>query len=415
MTRRPGGGARTGRRSHRRSGRAAARGCPPRRARSTWLGELAGEVVARARTRAHRAPSRRGRRRPSRSTCGPRRTAPGRSARQSVDDVPKWSLTASSVAFGSGSSSAIAAERGLDLRHVGTVQRLDRGERQAALGDRPGLVGAQHVDAGQHLDRRQLLHEAALLAQPDHADGEGHAGEQHESLGDHPDEAGDGGDDRVLPALVAAQELARGEQQADRDDRVADDGDDPVDVVAQRRVDQREALGLLGQLRRVVVGADLGDPHVPGAGDDGAAGQHLVAGGLDDGVGLAGEQRLVDLQAVLVEHLTVGDDLLAGAQLDDVVEDEVADGQLLHLAVAHHVDDRCVDHAQGVEHLLGAQLLDDADDAVGDDHPAEQGVLRRAGEDHERGEDRHDQVDGGEDVGRGRSGGRCASAPPGSC
>ena len=116
--------------------------------------------------------------------------------------------------------------------------------------------------------------------------------------------------------------------------------------------------------------------HPTRAGHHSAAAQHLVADGLHDRVGLAGEQRLVDLEVVADEHLAVGDHLRAGAQLDDVVEHEFVHLHFVHRAVAHDVGPGRVDDAELVEHLLGAQLLDDADHAVGDDHATEQRVLR---------------------------------------
>ena len=219
------------------------------------------------------------------------------------------------------------------------------------------------------------------MRQPHDADGEGHAGQQHEALGHHADETGDGADDRVLPALVAAQELAAGQQQADRDDQVADPLDDPVDVVAQRRVDQREAAGLLGQLRRVVLGADLRHHHAARC----RRRQRCRSATSSPSSFTTGSASPVSSDSSIsrfscVKHHAVGDDLRAGAQLDDVVEHQLVRLQFDDLAVAHDVRARRVDDAQLVEHLLGAQLLDDADHAVGDDDAAEQRILRRAGE-----------------------------------
>jgi hypothetical protein len=42
---------------------------------------------------------------------------------------------------------------------------------------------ADHVDAGQSLDRGQLLHEALPLTEPDDAQGEGDRRYQHQALG----------------------------------------------------------------------------------------------------------------------------------------------------------------------------------------------------------------------------------------
>ena len=49
---------------------------------------------------------------------------------------------------------------------------------------------------------------------------------------------------------------------------------------------------------------------------------------LDDRVRLAGEQRLVELEPVRRAHDAVGRDLVAGAQLEEVVEHDVVDRDL---------------------------------------------------------------------------------------
>ena len=59
-----------------------------------------------------------------------------------------------------------------------------------------------------------------------------------------------------------------------------------------------------------------------------AARQHLLAGRLDDRVRLAGEERLVDLEARGLEHGAVDDDLVTRTQLENVVQDHVADSDL---------------------------------------------------------------------------------------
>ena len=100
-------------------------------------------------------------------------------------------------------------------------------------------------------------------------------------------------------------------------------------------------------------------------------------GCLEDRVGLAGQQRLVDLQAVGLQHLAVDDDLVAGPELDDVAEHDLGGGDLGGDPVAPDAGPGLADDRQGVQGLLGAQLLDDADAGVGDDHEAEQAVLDR--------------------------------------
>ena len=116
-----------------------------------------------------------------------------------------------------------------------------------------------------------------------------------------------------------------------------------------------------------------------GARDDEAAREHLVARGLVERVALAGEQRLVDLEPVGGAHDAVARDLVAGAQLEQVVEhDHRRDRDLLDVPVAHDPGTRRVQHRELVERPLGPHLLEDADGGVGDEDDAERGVLDRA-------------------------------------
>ena len=117
--------------------------------------------------------------------------------------------------------------------------------------------------------------------------------------------------------------------------------------------------------------------------DDDAARQHLGVDRLVDRVGLAGEQRLVDLEAVGGAHDAVGRDLVAGAQLEQVVEHDLLDRDLVELPVADDARLRGAQHGELVERALGPDLLDDPDQRVGDQDDAEQAVLRDA-EDQDR-------------------------------
>ena len=83
---------------------------------------------------------------------------------------------------------------------------------------------------------------------------------------------------------------------------------------------------------------------------------------LVDRVALAGEQRLVDLEPVGVAHHAVARDLVAGAQLEQVVEHDRFDRDLGDVAVAHDPGARRVEHRELVERALGPHLLDDADE-----------------------------------------------------
>ena len=124
----------------------------------------------------------------------------------------------------------------------------------------------------------------------------------------------------------------------------------------------------------------------------------MIARLLVDGVGLAGEQRLVDLERGGRAHDAVGGDLVTGAELDEIVEDDVVHGDLAHVAVAHDAHAWLAEHCKLVEGSLGPQLLDDADERVADQHDAEQRVLRMPhGQDHHE-QHAQDGVEAREDV-----------------
>jgi hypothetical protein len=217
-------------------------------------------------------------------------------------------------------------ERVARLHLVVPLEHLDVGDVHRSGGDRPRLVEADHVDTREDLDRRQLLDERSSPSEPDHADRERHARQQDQAFRNHRDDAADRGDE-TLPDPVLAADLADEQRDPRRDEHVGDERDDPVHRRTQVAVDEREPPRLLGELRGVGIRPDLGDlcPRVPG--DHEAAGEQLVAGVLHHRLGLAGEERLVDLEVRLGQHRRVGDDLLARDEIHHVVHHELVHGQ----------------------------------------------------------------------------------------
>ena len=128
------------------------------RAFASWASSPAASRAARRARRAPRSPWSRSRRR---STCG--RTRTGRSRRRASPSGGVGEALADReqggvrVGFGGG-------ERGerVAVRPV-LAEQLDLVDDESALGERAGLVDAQDVDAREHLDRRQLLHQHAAL------------------------------------------------------------------------------------------------------------------------------------------------------------------------------------------------------------------------------------------------------------
>ncbi len=130
--------------------------------------------------------------------------------------------------------------------------------------------------------------------------------------------------------------------------------------------------------RGVRVRADLRRPVGARAGRHEAPGQQPVPGLLDDRVRLAGEEGLVDLERGGLDHPAVDDDLVAGAELDHVVDDDVRLVDLRPRPVAAHAHG-CPPHdRQRVQRALGTQLLDDPDAGVREDRESEEAVDQRA-------------------------------------
>ncbi len=284
-----------------------------------------------------------------------------------------------------------AAEHGPGLV-LGAGERDDLVEAEGAVGEGAGLVDADHVDPGQRLDRVQPLDERAAPGHAAGGDGEGDAREQHEALGDERDDARGGLGDRLADRGVVHVQ-GEDERPADRDHHEHQQPQQAVDVLLQRRERLAVALGLADELVGVGVGADLVGEVDPRPGDAERAGLHGVAGAPGDRVGLAGEHRLVELQAAGLGERAVGDDLLARAEPDRVAGDDVLDEQRALLAVPQHAGARGDEQGEPVELLLGPDLLQDPDPGVDQQDDREDQVRDLSGDDQGDRERAQDQVE----------------------
>jgi hypothetical protein len=70
--------------------------------------------------------------------------------------------------------------------------------------------------------------------------------------------------------------------------------------------------------------------------------------------GLAGEERLVDLEPARLHDLAVDHHLEAGLQLEQVVGHDLAQPDVGGHALTHHTSGRRVEHCQRVQRLAGA-------------------------------------------------------------
>ena len=269
---------------------------------------------------------------------------------------------------------------------------------QAVVGERPGLVDAHRVHRGQALDGVELLRQRAQSGQPHGGDGEGQAGQEHQALGHDRHQRGDGGA-RGLVEVRPPDGQHRDEDRRQRDHHPHGQLQDAVDVALQRAEGRPRSLRLGRQpLGEALLAHGLGAV-VAVAGHAVGAREHPVAHVADHVVGLAGQDRLVQREGHRVDHLAVGDHLVARLHADDVAGHHVVHPQRGELAVAPDPGPRRDQQGQPVERPLGPRLLDDPDQRVGDDDPAEEGVLVVAqGQDHGE-QHAQDQVEEVEDVG----------------
>ena len=283
---------------------------------------------------------------------------------------------------------------------VAALERHETVELDVAEGEGAGLVQAHHVDPGQALHGGKLLHQHPTPGQGQGGEEERDAGEQHQAFGHHAHQGGHRAGDGFAPvARLVAAELGPHEQRGDTQDDPGDVAQEGVDALLELGAGPGEHLDLGGQAPGVGVGPHRGGLEPARARQHHRPRQHLPVGVLRDGIGLAREGRLVDLQAGGLEQDAVGGNLVAAAQLQQVVEHHLGHRELVHPSPAHHPGGGGVEQGQAVERSLGPQLLDDADEGVQHQDHGEQGVAEATG-----GQDRHcqhgeDGVEPGEHVG----------------
>ena len=184
-------------------------------------------------------------------------------------------------------------EHGLDLGGFAPTQRQDLVEREPSGGEGAGLVGADDVDVADRLDGVDLLHQRAAPGDPGGTGGVGDGDEEEQPVGHQSRQHG-----RDLHDPQQGEPLQRGLREdgaAHQHGQGHDQPDDELDAPLQRRLVGRGPAGLCGQPPGVARRPDVAGELVAPAGHAQAARAQLVAGVLDDRVGLAGEQRLVGL------------------------------------------------------------------------------------------------------------------------
>ena len=297
------------------------------------------------------------------------------------------------------------------------VQRVGTGDLHVARGDGARLVQAEHVHAGERLDAVELLREHLLAGEADSGDREDRGGEEHQALGDHaqksPHRGEDGrarhaagehlrGEPRQEPARVprTALELGRARPEqpdADGDHEHAREPHDAVQRVHDLGVDLLDVLGLGVDLGHVVLGAHVLNAGEDQAGVEEAARHEMVARLLADEVALASEEALVHARLAR-DHHGVGGDLVAAAELHEVVLHDLLEVELDLDAVADDHGLLGSEERELIHHALGTKRLYDADSRVQHHDAQKADVLPRARGKHQEGEDEVDEVKDGEEV-----------------
>ena len=263
-------------------------------------------------------------------------------------------------------------------RGVGQDELVDA---QSVVGEGPGLVEADRVDARQALGRVQALGQGATAAELDGRGGEGQRRQEEQSLRDHRDERRDHlADDRE--AGEVRQQLDDRQEHAERQHHRDGQAEHAVDVLLQRTQLLARPPGLGGQTTGVAVGSERLDPVVAGADDAVRARADVLPVLARDGVGLAGEDRFVHGEGAGVHQGSVGHDLVAGDDPDHVADHELVHREARLLTVSPCPRPGRDQQLQSIERAFRADLLDDPDQRVGDDHAPEQGVSRVA--EHQR-------------------------------
>ena len=207
----------------------------------------------------------------------------------------------------------------------GAVDALGRhrlAERQPALGQGAGLVGADAGDAADILDHDGAAHQRLVAGKPVDADAEKEAEDDGKFLRQRRDGEGHGAEDRIREpvALLIAQDRERDAERQRRGDK---DLREPAHRGLQRRA---IAAGDLGEPRDLAVKRacpGLDDPHPRGAGQEPGA-RHAPVDAVDAAILAQGrvEYPLAHRQRFARQGRFVG--LQVGARDKDPVAGEVA-------------------------------------------------------------------------------------------
>src|SRR5947208_3332264 len=135
-----------------------------------------------------------------------------------------------------------------------------------------------------------------------------------------------------------------------------------------------EGARLAGDAGRVALLPDCGDLELADAFGDERPRPHLLARPTRYRARLAGQDRLVERQAVRRLDPSVRHDLVARLDAQEVADDDIADADRAGATVSYDGGGRRDERGEPVERLLRPHLLDDPDRRVEDEDPEEQRV-----------------------------------------
>ena len=280
---------------------------------------------------------------------------------------------------GDGTHGRVAVASDLVLRG----RRPDPLDEHPVLGEGARLVGADHVDGPERLHGGQLPDQRPTGGQPLGAEREGHRHHRRQGLGDRRDRETHGGQEHQLDRLSprdAGHEHDGAHHERDRGQALTQARQSALewgltgavcleqvgDVAERRRHARRHhhATPSAAGHGRALEG------HVPLVGQDGVRDRGQGIAGLDGGLGLAGQGRLVDAQCGDVQEPGIRRDDVAGLEQQDVPGDDLRGGDGPRGAITHHPGTRARHLLERSHRPLCTMLLDEPDDPV-EDHDRE--------------------------------------------
>ena len=188
----------------------------------------------------------------------------------------------------------------------------------------------------QIFQRVQILHQHIFPGECHNAGSKSDADQQVQALGQHTQQSGGGSDNSIVKAVVPHQVRLQEQEHTQRHDKETRQLGDLPHREHQLRVDRLGFLCLSGDFGSVVIAAHVDDLRTALSADDRAAGEQRIPRLLQNGVRLTSQEGLVDLHRAL-HHCGIGANLLTAVQQQDVLQFDLLHGDLLHLAVSHHL------------------------------------------------------------------------------